>query len=67
MQNRVATRKDFNALSYEQQGKFSELISFCRSHSLSLRCEMVGGTDFTVVVGPGLPLAAHWQDRLDLD
>lgn len=67
MQNPIATRKDYAALSVEQQDKFGSLLHFCRSSMLPCRCEMVGGRDFTVVVGPGLPLAQHWLDRLDID
>lgn len=67
MQNPIATRRDFSALSLEQQDKFASLLHFCRDSSLSCRCEMVGARDFTVTVGPGLPLAQHWIDRLDID
>lgn len=63
----TATRNDFNALSLEQQRKYSDLIFYCKDNSLPCRCEMVGGKEFSVVIAPGLPLASHWINRLDLD
>lgn len=63
----IATRADFNRLSPEQQEKFATLVFFCKRTLLPCRCEMIDNRDFVVTIGPGLPHAQHWIDRLDLD
>jgi len=66
--NQTATRWHWhNKLSDDQRERYTQLLQAIDRLGLPCRCELIGGHDFAVVVAPGLPLARHWADRLDID
>lgn len=65
--HQTATRDSFLALSAKQQDAIADVLHACAKNSLSCRCEMTGGRDFTVIIAPGLSAAKYWMDRFDID
>lgn len=65
MAHPIARRENFLALSIEQQDNMIALLSLLDRQRQSVRCEMVGGRDFTVTVGVGYSSPRYWADKFD--
>ena len=65
--NRMATRVDWQQLSDTAKHQYAAVIDACIKHSLSCRCEMLDGRDFSIRIAPGLSAGKYWVDRLDID
>lgn len=60
--NPVAHRRFFDNLPDFERARYSVLLLQLRKLRLPCRCERLGGQDFQVVVGYGLPTAQYWLD-----
>ena len=67
MPHPIARREDFVRLSHEQQENHIALLSLLDKQRQSCRCEMIGGRDFTVVVGVGYSAPRYWADKFDVE
>lgn len=65
--NPVAHRKFFEHLPEFEQTRYAELLRQLRRLRLPCRCERVGGQDFQIVVGYGLPTAAFWIEMYGIE
>ena len=60
--NPVAHRRFFDGLPDWERVRFAALLRELKRLRLGCRCERLGGQDFQVVVGYGLPTAQFWMD-----
>lgn len=65
--NPIAHRKFFAALPDHERLRYAELLLQLKRLRLGCRCERLGGQDFMIVVGYGLPAAQFWLDMYDID
>lgn len=65
MSNRAANKHDFDRLPQEMQDRLRACLEMFKQQSMSVRCEIVGGQDFQMVVAPGYSSAQYWLDRFD--
>lgn len=63
----IATRENFLQQSLTTQNKVADHLQFLHDSKQSCRCVMVGGRDFTVIVGVGYSSARYWADKFDLE
>ena len=65
--NHTATAKHFHDQLPNQQDKFERILRECAAMNLSVRCEMIGGREFSIIIAPGLSAANYWIERFGLD
>jgi hypothetical protein len=62
----VAAQANFDKLSEGDRQRYALLLAECDRLRLGCRCVMVGGRDFTVIVGKGYATAKFWLEAFNL-